>query len=61
MANKLLSFSDEHLQVINDALQLAPLGKAYPVIMEINRQLQTVHDAAADARSEPVPLDHHPV
>lgn len=34
-----LSLSDEHLAVINAALQEMPLRLAYPVVVEINRQL----------------------
>ena len=38
-----LNLTEEHLAVINAALQEMPLRIAYPVVAEINRQLAAQH------------------
>lgn len=46
-----LSLSDEQLAVINAALQEMPMRLAYPVVVEINKQLAEQHEENSDDRA----------
>lgn len=54
MKNITITFSNEQLQTLNDAIIELPYKKAYPLITHINAELQKLHDSSADQRDEQV-------
>jgi hypothetical protein len=58
-----LTFTEDHLKVINAALLNGPYGAVAPVVAHINSEITRLYNEQYDKQRDPKqePVAHHPV